>query len=101
MLNEEQFNLFSQIQTSQTGGQPYSDTSPYLWWVFTDLGIGNQIAPHLEAVWPDLAIYWTLGKFLKPLVTLNLPKSLTFLRNFCKDVKIYHFSSKIIFGQIL
>ena len=31
MLNEEQFNLFSQIQTSQTGGQPYSDTSPYLW----------------------------------------------------------------------
>jgi len=28
MLNEQQFNLFGQIQTSQTGGQPYSDTSP-------------------------------------------------------------------------
>ena len=29
MLNEQQFNLFCQIQTSQTGGQPDSDTS--LW----------------------------------------------------------------------
>ena len=35
------------------------------------------------------------------LATINLPKSLTFLRNFCKGVKIYHFSSKIIFGQVL
>ena len=35
------------------------------------------------------------------LATLNLPKSFTFLRNFCKGVKIYHFSSKIIFGQFL
>ena len=29
MLNEQQFYLFGQIQTSQTGGQPYSNTSPY------------------------------------------------------------------------
>ena len=50
---------------------------------------------------PDLAIYWTLTKFLKPLATINLPKSLTFLRNFCKGVKIYHFCSKIIFGHVL
>ena len=28
MLNEQQFYLFGQIQTIQTGGQPYSDTSP-------------------------------------------------------------------------
>ena len=34
MLNEQQFYLLGQIQTSQTGGQPYSDTSP-LWWVFS------------------------------------------------------------------
>ena len=27
MLNEQQFYLFGQIQTSQTGSQPYSDTS--------------------------------------------------------------------------
>ena len=28
-LNEQQFCLFGQIETSQKGGQPYSDTSPY------------------------------------------------------------------------
>ena len=28
-LNEQQFNLFGQILTSHTGGQPYSDTSQY------------------------------------------------------------------------
>ena len=31
----------------------------------------------------------------------QLFKSLTFLGNFCKGVKIYHFSSEIIFGQLL
>ena len=30
-----------------------------------------------------------------------MPKSLTFLGNFCEGVKIYHFSSEIIFGQLL
>ena len=29
MLNEQQFYFFGQILISQTGGQPYSDTSPY------------------------------------------------------------------------
>ena len=29
MLNEQQIYLFGQIQTSQTGGKPYSDTTPY------------------------------------------------------------------------
>ena len=29
MSNEQQFCLFGQIQTSQTGGQLYSNTSPY------------------------------------------------------------------------
>ena len=55
----------------------------------------------LEPVWPDWAIYWTLGNFLKPLATINLPKSPTFLGNFCKGVKIYHISSEIILGQLL
>ena len=32
---------------------------------------------------------------------MNLPKSLTFLSNFCKGFKIHHFSSEIIFGQLL
>ena len=38
---------------------------------------------------------------LKPLATINLPESLTFLGNFCKGVKINHSSSEIIFGQHL
>ena len=42
-------------------------------------------------VWPHLAIYWTLGDFLNPLAKFNLPKSPTFLGNFCKGFKIYYF----------
>ena len=42
-------------------------------------------------------IYWTLGKFLKPLATINLPKSPLFLLgNFCKGVKIFHFLATFI-----
>ena len=41
------------------------------------------------------------GQVLKPLATYNLPKSPTFLCKFFKGVKIYHFSSEIIFGQLL
>ena len=52
-------------------------------------------------VWPDWAIYWTLGNFLKPFATNNLPKSPTFLGIFCKCVKIFNFSSVINFGQLL
>ena len=53
------------------------------------------------SVWPDWTIYWTLGNFSQPLATFTLPKSPTFLRNFCKGVKIFNFSSEIIFGQLL
>ena len=74
------------IQTSQTGDHLYSDSSLY-----------GECSP----VWPDWAIYWTLGKFLKHLAIIILPKSPTFISNFCKNVKIYHFSCGIIFGQLL
>ena len=57
------------------------------------------ILPNYQALWPVWAIYLTLGNFLKPLATINLSKSITFLGNFCKDAKIYHFSSEIIFGN--
>ena len=50
------------------------------------------------SVWPDWAISWSLGNFLKPLTTISLAKSLTFLGNFLKGIKIYHFSSGIILG---
>ena len=52
-------------------------------------------------MWPQWGIYRTLGNFLKPLATIYLPKSLTFLGNVCKDVKIFNFSIEIIFGQHL
>ena len=58
---------------------------------------GSEFQP----VWPDVAIFRTLGNFLKPLTTINLAKSPTFLGNFCKGFKIYHFSNEIIFGQFL
>ena len=50
----------------------------------------------LLAVWPDLVIFCTLGNFLKPLATINLPKSLTLLGNFRIGVKSYHFGATFI-----
>ena len=41
------------------------------------------------------------GKVLKAFGNVFLPKSPTFLGNFCNGVKIFHFSSEIIFGQLL
>ena len=49
-----------------------------------------------EAVWPDWAIYWTLGNFSKSVATINLT---TFLGNFCKGIKIFNFSGEIILGN--
>ena len=37
---------------------------------------------HSAPVWPDLAIFWTLGNFLKPLAAINLLKSPNILRQF-------------------
>ena len=39
------------------------------------------------------------GNISKPFATINLTKSPTFLGNFCKGVKIYHFSSEIVLGN--
>ena len=47
----------------------------------------THLPSHKVAVWPDLAIYWTMGNFLKPLTTINWPKSATFLGNFSKVSK--------------
>ena len=40
-----------------------------------------------------------LGNFLKPLATIILPKSPTFLGNFCKGVKVYLFLVKSFLGN--
>ena len=54
-----------------------------------------------QSVWSDWAIYCILGSFSKPVATIILPKSPTFLGNFCQGLKIFNFSSEIIFGQLL
>ena len=46
-----------------------------------------------------IGIVTRLGNFLKPLATINLPKSPTFLGIFCKGVKIYLCSSVINLGN--
>ena len=53
----------------------------------------------LRTVWPDWAIYWTLGNFLKHLATINLPKSPKFLGNLCKDAKSLIFQGKSFLGK--
>ena len=85
----------TQIKTLKSFAYFVSSHSPYLSSIHL-LSLGGT-----QPVWPDWAIYGTLGYFLKPLATINLPKSPTFLGNFCKGVKIYHFSNEIIFGQPL
>ena len=50
-------------------------------------------------VWPDWAIYCTLGNFSKPAGTIILTKLPKLFGNFCKGVKIFHVSSDIILGN--
>ena len=48
-------------------------------------------------VWPDWAIYWTLGNFSKPVATISLPKSPT--GNFVKVSKSLIFLEKSFLGN--
>ena len=73
-----------------------ADKTTELWWPPSCITIVVLFWP----VWPDWAISWTLGNFLRPLETNNLPQSFTFLSNFCEGVKIYNFSSENNFGQL-
>ena len=47
---------------------------------------------HTGSVWPDWAIYCTLGSFSKPVATIILPKLPTFLGKLSEAVKIFHFN---------
>ena len=55
-----------------------------------------MVVKQCDQIW---AIYWTLGNISKPDATISLPKSLTLAGNFSKGVKIFNFSSEIIFGN--
>ena len=48
----------------------------------------------MSPVWPNWAIHCTLGNFSKPVATIILPKSSTFVGNFCKC------SQNLSFGQL-
>ena len=50
-------------------------------------------------MWPYWAIFCTLGNYSKLVATIILTK-LPIFGNFCKGVKVIHFSSEIIFGQL-
>ena len=53
----------------------------------------------LAPVWPDWAIYWTLGNFSKLLAKISLPKSPKFFGKFCKGLKIFNFLVKSFLGN--
>ena len=59
----------------------------------------SSIGSDHSLVWPDWAIFWTLGNLLKPLATINLPQFSPFLSNLCKGVKSIHFSSETFLGN--
>ena len=54
---------------------------------------------HSQVVWPDSTIYWALGNFSKPVATISLPKSLTFLAFFVKVSKSLIFLVKSFLGN--
>ena len=51
-----------------------------------DAGASSAAASLSGTVWPEWAIYCTLGNFLKPVARIILPKFPTFLGNFWKGV---------------
>ena len=69
----------------------------FLMWHSTCINLKQM----LYSVWPDWTIYSTYGNFSKPVATIILPKSPTFLYYFCKGFKNFHFSSEIIFWKLL
>ena len=77
---------------------PLKLVSLYNWCWRTERVLFNSNALELSSV---TRLGYLLGNFSKHLATINLLKSSTFLVNFCKGVKIIHFSSEIIFGQLL
>ena len=58
----------------------------------------NLVSVQCDQIGRFTGLWATFQSLWQPFI---LPKSPTFLVNFRKGVKIYHFSSAIIFGQLL
>ena len=75
------------------------------YWIGPTVKLLWRIMPRVEyfldlsPVWPDWAIYWTLGNFSKPLATINLPKSPKLLGIFVKVSKSLIFRVKSFLGN--
>ena len=61
----------------------------------------DKLGCNSQPVWPDWAIFCTLGNHSKLVAKIILPKLPTLLGNFCKGAKTFHFSCEIIFRQFL
>ena len=61
------------------------------WWISLKCQISE-----LSPVWPDWAIYCTLGNFLKPVATI-ITQIAHILGNFGEGGVIFHFSAEIIY----
>jgi len=60
----------------------------------------HKLASPMNSV-TRLGDFLHFGQLFKAFGNNYLAQSFTFLGNFCKGVKIYHFSSEIIFSQLL
>ena len=63
--------------------------------------VAIYVGQALQTVWPDLAIYYTLGNFSKPGQQVFCQNGQHIFGNFCKGVKIIYFTREILFGQLL
>ena len=54
-----------------------------------------------DAVWPDWAIFFNFRQLFKAFGNNLFAQISHILRHFFKGVKIFNFSSEIIFGQLL
>ena len=72
---------------------------PFLLHTDAALNCGYICKYSLANVWADWAIYWTLGNFASLWQQLILPKSPTFLGNFCKLSKSLIFLVKSFLGN--
>ena len=68
---------------------------------YWDFSVARQLSCCM-GLWTSVTrLGGNVGYFSKPVATIILPKLPTFLGKFCKGVEIFHFSSEIIFGQLL
>ena len=91
------YTVFARSWSAAYGSLPTQAATRWLHDLFYTRHITMRRWPYcLWPVWPDRAIYCTLGNFSMSMVTIILP----IFRQFVEVVKIFHFSSEISFGPL-